>query len=72
MACSHPSGVLRWYEIPALKNKHKDPKRTREYQLNFFGYEVLGRHFDHEIEKIELPRKRAVVKFDFRQPPRSG
>jgi ATPase subunit of ABC transporter with duplicated ATPase domains len=25
-----------------------------------------------KIEKIELPRKRAVVRFDFRQPPRSG
>jgi ATPase subunit of ABC transporter with duplicated ATPase domains len=25
-----------------------------------------------KIEKIELPRKRPVVKFDFRQPPRSG
>ena len=25
-----------------------------------------------KIDKIELPRKRAVVKFDFRQPPRSG
>jgi len=25
-----------------------------------------------KIEKIELPRRRAVVKFDFRQPPRSG
>jgi ATPase subunit of ABC transporter with duplicated ATPase domains len=25
-----------------------------------------------KIERIELPRKRAVVKFDFRQPPRSG
>ncbi len=25
-----------------------------------------------KIEKIELPRKRKVVKFDFRQPPRSG
>jgi ATPase subunit of ABC transporter with duplicated ATPase domains len=25
-----------------------------------------------KIEKIVLPRKRAVVKFDFRQPPRSG
>jgi len=25
-----------------------------------------------KIEKVELPRKRAVVKFDFRQPPRSG
>jgi ATPase subunit of ABC transporter with duplicated ATPase domains len=25
-----------------------------------------------KIEKIELPRKRQVVKFDFRQPPRSG
>ena len=25
-----------------------------------------------KIEKIQLPRKRAVVKFDFRQPPRSG
>ena len=25
-----------------------------------------------KIEKIELPRKRAVVKFEFRQPPRSG
>jgi ATPase subunit of ABC transporter with duplicated ATPase domains len=24
------------------------------------------------IEKIELPKKRRVVKFDFRQPPRSG
>jgi ATPase subunit of ABC transporter with duplicated ATPase domains len=25
-----------------------------------------------KIEKIELPRRRAAVKFDFRQPPRSG
>jgi ATPase subunit of ABC transporter with duplicated ATPase domains len=25
-----------------------------------------------KIEKIELPKKRTVVKFDFRQPPRSG
>jgi ATPase subunit of ABC transporter with duplicated ATPase domains len=25
-----------------------------------------------KIEKIELPRKRRAVKFDFRQPPRSG
>jgi ATPase subunit of ABC transporter with duplicated ATPase domains len=25
-----------------------------------------------KIEKIELPRKRSVVRFDFRQPPRSG
>src|SRR5438045_6800095 len=25
-----------------------------------------------KIEKIELPKKRKIVKFDFRQPPRSG
>src|SRR5207248_3656835 len=25
-----------------------------------------------KIEKIELPKKRRVVRFDFRQPPRSG
>src|SRR5437868_13469823 len=25
-----------------------------------------------KIEKIELPKKRTIVKFDFRQPPRSG
>src|SRR5213079_1955945 len=25
-----------------------------------------------KIEKIELPRKRRITKFDFRQPPRSG
>ena len=25
-----------------------------------------------KIEKIELPKKREVVKFDFRRPPRSG
>ena len=25
-----------------------------------------------KIEKIELPKKRRVVKFEFRQPPRSG
>ena len=25
-----------------------------------------------KIEKIELPRKRKIVRFDFRQPPRSG
>ena len=25
-----------------------------------------------KIEKIELPKKRQVVDFDFRQPPRSG
>ena len=25
-----------------------------------------------KIEKIELPKKREVVEFDFRRPPRSG
>ena len=25
-----------------------------------------------KIEKIELPKRRVVVKFDFREPPRSG
>src|SRR4026208_1759232 len=30
-----------------------------------------GRALD-KIEKLELPRNRRVVKFDFRQPPRSG
>ena len=25
-----------------------------------------------KIEKIELPKKRKIVKFDFRTPPRSG
>jgi ATPase subunit of ABC transporter with duplicated ATPase domains len=25
-----------------------------------------------KIEKVELPKKRRIVKFDFRQPPRSG
>ena len=25
-----------------------------------------------KIEKIELPKRREVVKFDFREPPRSG
>jgi ATPase subunit of ABC transporter with duplicated ATPase domains len=25
-----------------------------------------------KIEKVELPKKRRVVKFDFRTPPRSG
>ncbi len=37
--------------------KHKDPGKTREYGLNFFAYEVLGRNFEEEIEKIRLLQK---------------
>jgi DNA ligase (NAD+) len=37
--------------------KHKDPAKTREYNLNFFAYDALERDFSEEIEKINLLKK---------------
>lgn len=34
--------------------KQKDPKKTGEYGLSFFAYDVQGRSFDEEIEKFKL------------------
>ncbi|MBI4373937.1 MAG: NAD-dependent DNA ligase LigA [Deltaproteobacteria bacterium] len=36
--------------------KQKDPAKTREYQLSFFGYDLLGFPLKAEIEKLELLR----------------
>ena len=37
--------------------KQKDPQKTRDYQLSFFGYDVLGMSTETEWEKRELPKK---------------
>ncbi len=34
--------------------KQKDPRKTQEYQLSFFGYDVLGIQFETEEEKFKL------------------
>ena len=37
--------------------KQKDPQKTRDYQLSFFGYDVLGMSIETEWEKRELLKK---------------
>ena len=40
---------------------------------SFFRHQVLlGARADNPAANVELPKRRRVVKFDFRQPPRSG
>ncbi len=41
--------------------KQKDPKKTAEYQLNFFSYDLLGRDLEEEIEKYRLLKKQGFV-----------
>lgn len=44
--------------------KQKDPKKTADYDLNFFGYELLGLDFDREIEKLRHLKKLGFVAID--------
>ena len=37
--------------------KQKDPKKTGEYELNFFAYDLLGKSFSEEIEKFKFLKK---------------
>ncbi|MFO1462597.1 MAG: NAD-dependent DNA ligase LigA [bacterium] len=37
--------------------KQKDPKKTREYDLNFFAYELIGLDLPHEMDKLQRLKK---------------
>ncbi|MFO1520426.1 MAG: NAD-dependent DNA ligase LigA [bacterium] len=37
--------------------KQKQPKKTGEYRLSFFAYDVRGKEFEEEIEKIRFLQK---------------
>jgi DNA ligase (NAD+) len=37
--------------------KQKQPRKTGEYRLSFFAYDVRNKEFKHEIDKIELLKK---------------
>lgn len=37
--------------------KQKNPKNTAKYNLSFFAYELIGKNFSHEAEKIKILKK---------------
>jgi DNA ligase (NAD+) len=37
--------------------KQKDPKKTAKYNLSFFAYDLIGKSFSHEAEKIKILKK---------------
>ncbi|HEX5034769.1 MAG TPA: hypothetical protein VFW62_09830, partial [bacterium] len=53
--------------------KQKDPKKTGEYRLNFFAYEVLGRPIEEEIDNVRWLKKLGFSPIDAellsREPP---
>lgn len=51
--------------------KQKDPKKTREYELNFFAYELIGLDLKREIEKIQRLDKLHFVTIETRVVPRT-
>ncbi|MBI1910209.1 MAG: NAD-dependent DNA ligase LigA [Deltaproteobacteria bacterium] len=50
--------------------KQKDPKKTGEYQLSFFGYDLLGVPFKTEWEKMQTLRSLAVPVVEIKKVPR--
>jgi len=44
--------------------KQKDPKKTREYELNFFAYETIGIDLNHEFDKIKKLQKLGFTTID--------
>ncbi len=47
--------------------KQKDPKKTREYNLSFFGYDVLGLKIRTEGEKFELLKEFRIPTVEIRK-----
>lgn len=41
--------------------KQKDPIKTKEYGLNFFAYELIGKDYPHEMEKVELLKRLGFI-----------
>lgn len=41
--------------------KQKDPKKTKEYRLNFFAYDLLGKSFKEEQEKFKFLKKLGFI-----------
>lgn len=50
--------------------KQKDPRKTRDYQLSFFGYDILGLSLKSEGEKIELLKSFHIPTVEARQIPK--
>ena len=44
--------------------KQKDARKTARYQLSFFVYDILGRDFETELEKVEWSRAHGLVPVD--------
>ncbi|HEY8232694.1 MAG TPA: ABC-F family ATP-binding cassette domain-containing protein [Vicinamibacteria bacterium] len=82
------SGNYDFYERErALREKNREAAYARQQAMLAKEQRFIDRFSAHaakaaqvqsrvkaldKIEKIELPRKRQVVRFDFRRPPRSG
>src|SRR5262245_60165003 len=82
------SGNYDFYERePAIREANREAAYARQQAMLAKEQRFIERFAAHaakaaqvqsrvkaleKIEKIELPKKRRVVKFDFRQPPRSG
>jgi DNA ligase (NAD+) len=41
--------------------KQKNPEKTKEYNLNFFAYEILGKDFKDEMERVKYLKKIGFV-----------
>jgi len=50
--------------------KQKDPRKTRDYQLSFFGYDVLGKEFKTEKEKGSFLKKIGIPMVETRIIPK--
>jgi DNA ligase (NAD+) len=44
--------------------KQKDPRKTKEYRLSFFGYDLLGVDVETEAEKQEILKRMKIVTVD--------
>ena len=53
----YESGFANPRNLAAGAVKQKDPKKTGEYGLNFFAYEVLGRNIEQEIDNVRWLKK---------------
>ena len=49
--------------------KQKDPEQTRKYEIHFFAYDVVGREFDSEAEKMAFVASIGFTPVDHRVVP---
>ncbi|RME56047.1 MAG: DNA ligase (NAD(+)) LigA, partial [Deltaproteobacteria bacterium] len=52
--------------------KQKDPRKTAEYELSFFAYDLLGREVELETEKIEMLRHLGFVPIESSRTGKEG